>query len=374
MTHAPARLRSVCCPYRYHFVPYGHNFGDVVGGAMVRYASAPAQLGRFERDRARGHGHGRGGCASSPIIVALGSVLHHPFPRTSILWGTGHLGNPTVWDPVQFRTANKRFDVRATRGTLTLQFIRESWPRSKTQGAALGDPALLLPLAYSQCRRLCEPVREVCVIPHWEDRDDPALMNLSNAWSVRHVQTPWEEMLVWILGCRLVLSSSLHGIIFAEAFGVPARWVRRKGSQGTESWFKYVDYYSAVRPDLALAYSSVQVSFLSNTTKVFPVEPVVPLASFGVQPASSWEEGFTLGGAPGIDGFDVAPLLRSFPRETLHACPKQDHMLFKQNNSRWPKQYLIGGDLPCIAQSPHALRHCQETLSFGRRNGTTRGE
>ena len=34
-----------------------------------------------------------------------------------------------------------------------------------------------------------------------------------------------EALLEALLPCQLVISSSLHGIIFAEAFGIPARWL-----------------------------------------------------------------------------------------------------------------------------------------------------
>jgi hypothetical protein len=41
-------------------------------------------------------------------------------------------------------------------------------------------------------------------------------------------------MLNMLLDCGLVLSSSLHGLIFAEAFGVPARWLQLRGSAHSE--------------------------------------------------------------------------------------------------------------------------------------------
>ena len=70
---------------------------------------------------------------------------------------------------------------------------------------------------------------------------------------------PWRAMLEALLPCQLVISSSLHGIIFAEAFGIPARWLAprdvahlERSSYVTEGWFKYVDYYASTRL-LALA-------------------------------------------------------------------------------------------------------------------------
>ena len=73
---------------------------------------------------------------------------------------------------------------------------------------------------------------------------------------MRKVQTGVEDMVEFLLGCELVVSSSLHGIIFAEAFGVPARWWAppNGGAARTERAFKYQDYYAGARPHLFTRY------------------------------------------------------------------------------------------------------------------------
>ena len=176
---------------------------------------------------------------------------------------------------------------------------------------------------------------------------------------MRHVQTLWEDMVVWVLGCELVLSSSLHGVIFAEAFGVPARWVQRPGSTRSESWFKYVDYYSAYRPALARAYARVRIDRLSNATNSFPAAPVIGLAPFGVQPASTWEEGGRMGGAPGIEHFDAALLLESFPRGSTSACPLQKELESRRHHSP-ARPYLIGRALACDRSDEQ--RKCKRSI------------
>ena len=66
-------------------------------------------------------------------------------------------------------------------------------------------------------------------------------------------------MLEWILGCGLVASSSLHGLIFAEAFGVPARWLALRHG-GSEPTLKFYDYFlgtgrSNIEPATSLAHA-----------------------------------------------------------------------------------------------------------------------
>ena len=53
---------------------------------------------------------------------------------------------------------------------------------------------------------------------------------------------------IWpqLLDCELVVSTSLHGIIFSEAFGIPARWVRDKSLPSAHNdVFKFNDYLLA---------------------------------------------------------------------------------------------------------------------------------
>ena len=101
---------------------------------------------------------------------------------------------------------------------------------------AHGDPALLLPVMFPRIRRYCHPYRLVCVVPHHSDYDlvGQELSAVSQPVSLIFPNATWQNMLNMLLDCGLVLSSSLHGLIFAEAFGVPARWLQLRGSAHSE--------------------------------------------------------------------------------------------------------------------------------------------
>ncbi|MEJ7683905.1 MAG: polysaccharide pyruvyl transferase family protein [Segetibacter sp.] len=51
--------------------------------------------------------------------------------------------------------------------------------------------------------------------------------------------TIWNNCISEILEADLVIASSLHGLIIAEAYGIPARYIR---ISETENLFKYNDY------------------------------------------------------------------------------------------------------------------------------------
>jgi pyruvyltransferase len=80
-----------------------------------------------------------------------------------------------------------------------------------------------------------QPRVPVTVVPNLHDarsqRSAPGFLDpRSDVWKV----------LTRIANSELVVGSSLHGIVIAESFGVPARLVR----PGAEPLFKYEDYYT----------------------------------------------------------------------------------------------------------------------------------
>ena len=58
------------------------------------------------------------------------------------------------------------------------------------------------------------------------------------------VSNPWPIMAQKMQECKYVLSSSLHGIIFAEAFGIPNRRVQLTKKPGN---LKFNDFYESYR-------------------------------------------------------------------------------------------------------------------------------
>lgn len=47
-----------------------------------------------------------------------------------------------------------------------------------------------------------------------------------------------------ILGCKRILTSSLHGLILADAYNIPSAWMETDTPKGLD--FKYFDYFLSV--------------------------------------------------------------------------------------------------------------------------------
>ncbi|MGA0838999.1 MAG: polysaccharide pyruvyl transferase family protein [Pseudomonadales bacterium] len=169
-------------------------------------------------------------------LVALGSLLGRLRerwwqPRVHV-WGAGFI------EPVVPHAT--RHLIHATRGPLTARALGLD-PAS----VPLGDPGLLadqlMPVLRVQPRR-----RGTVVVPHYRDRGHPLLSTLAARPGLRvlDVFQPPLELLEAIRGADCVLSTSLHGLIAADALGVPNAWVTL-GDQLRGGHFKFLDYYAA---------------------------------------------------------------------------------------------------------------------------------
>lgn len=163
-------------------------------------------------------------------LLAIGSVMH--FARDNdCIWGTGINGKISP-DELTF----KSLDVRAVRGPKTRKLLMD---KGIFVPEVYGDPGLLLPYFFPE---------ETLLINSGEKKDYIIIPHMNEDFSLyekygNHVCTPKQGAISFtreIVNSKLVISSSLHGVIIADAYGIPA--ILLKNSSG-ESSFKYDDYY-----------------------------------------------------------------------------------------------------------------------------------
>ena len=193
----------------------GRNFGDVLSRYIVRALSGRHVV------------HAR----RSPRLVAVGSVLRLAEPGDTV-WGSG-LSRPS---PVA-----KALRILAVRGPLTRQVAIEQTGSPVPE--VYGDPALLLPRLLDASG--IERKHKVGIVPHYVDADHEVARGLrKGGFHMIDALAPPLDVVREIVSCELVYSSSLHGLIVAEAFGVPAVWVEF-GEGVVGRGFKFRDYYLA---------------------------------------------------------------------------------------------------------------------------------
>ncbi|HVE52631.1 MAG TPA: polysaccharide pyruvyl transferase family protein [Ramlibacter sp.] len=188
------------------------NVGDLISLVLVR--SVAESLG-LDFDRK---------LPQTRKLFAVGSVLEMAVAGATV-WGSG-LRHPIL------APHGLALDIRAVRGPLTRQALAHI---GYACPEVYGDPAVLLPRFYAP-RPV--PRRRFLVVPHFLKERDLLARHPGNAVST--LTSDWRGFVDAIAGADLVVSGSLHGIVLAEAYGVPA--ILLAGAMDQER-FKYDDYY-----------------------------------------------------------------------------------------------------------------------------------
>lgn len=165
-------------------------------------------------------------------FLAVGSILHHA-DKHSIVWGSGIIDH---------EQEIAEADFRAVRGPQTRDFLLKlgySCPEK------YGDPALLLPKYYYP-----EVVKKykIGIVPHYHDykkaveffQDKPGIKVIDL------LTMDVEETTREILSCENIISSSLHGLIVAHAYKIPALWVEFS-DKIFGNGIKYQDYFESLK-------------------------------------------------------------------------------------------------------------------------------
>lgn len=162
-------------------------------------------------------------------LLAIGSVLHFAASGDCV-WGSGVNGKVEAG-----MHRFDRLDVRAVRGPSTRAFLQA---RGIEVPETYGDPGLLMPLLFPASLLGPGQARPLVVVPHFNEpldryREHASLLLRPDCHPVSFVRG--------MLGAGLVVSSSLHGLVLAEAYGIPAVYLDWGNG---EDRFKYDDYYA----------------------------------------------------------------------------------------------------------------------------------
>lgn len=180
-----------------------YNFGDELGAIIL------TKMGYKVRRVA----------LSNAEIVLTGTILDMAEtvnPNVVVLGsGAGYTHNP-----------NNNFTTLALRGKLTADNLASAAP--------LGDLGLLASRIWPK-----QPARyNIGVVRHFVDKDDYPFADI-----VIDASEDAETVIEKISSCRVILSSSLHGIIVADSYGIPNMRIARDDVL-TGNW-KWMDYKTA---------------------------------------------------------------------------------------------------------------------------------
>ena len=203
----------------------GQNFGDYLSLIIVGKLLDRFWLNKIDKSK-----------MNERRLLAIGSILHFA-KNNDVIWGSGVNGkiNPS-------RHSFKQLDVRMVRGLKTKVFLQN---KGIDVANVFGDPGLLMPTLFPEFKYQPEKGK-VILLPNLNELElcrkrVPLGMKLVSPMAY------WTRVVFEILSSELVLTSSLHGLVVAESFGVPVRLFKPVGG---ETLFKYQDYYLGTGRDL----------------------------------------------------------------------------------------------------------------------------
>ncbi|WP_193315051.1 polysaccharide pyruvyl transferase family protein [Poseidonibacter ostreae] len=175
-------------------------------------------------------------------FLCIGSLLASTRKNT-IVWGAGFMDQRS-------KCFEKPKKIYAVRGPKTRKILLEN---NIDCPEVYGDPALLLPRVYNPKIKKCY---KYGIIPHYVDADNPFLEKIENRKDVLIIdilnENPFNTV-DEILSCENIISSSLHGIIVADAYNIPSLWIEFS-DKVIGSGFKFYDYFESVKKNVSSSF------------------------------------------------------------------------------------------------------------------------
>lgn len=202
------------------------NFGDALNPWLIRKLTGMEIVNASKSFNLR----------KKPVYSMIGSVLDRSRFDNMIVWGSG------------FKSKNSKVKVKpakvlAVRGPLTRDSLIEQGIECPS---VYGDPALLLPRVYNP---EIPKKYKIGIIPHYVDKNNHLLNSLTStsdvSFRVIDIEDEIESFIDNVLSCELIASSSLHGLIVADAYGIQSLYVRFSDKVAGGN-FKFKDYMTSV--------------------------------------------------------------------------------------------------------------------------------
>lgn len=167
-------------------------------------------------------------------FIMTGSIIVDA-RKNSIVWGSGLINTSQ-------KIRGGRF--LAVRGPRTAKRLKEL---GFSEPSVYGDPALLLPLLYRPKSTL--KTYKIGIIPHYVDYEEIKKMVDSFLYSdikvINLLNNNVEDVVDEIVNCERIISTSLHGVIVANAYDIPTMWWKFSNKLIGDD-VKFYDYFESL--------------------------------------------------------------------------------------------------------------------------------
>lgn len=203
------------------------NFGDLVGPYLISKITKKPVVNIKNLP-----------CAG---IMAVGSIIQMLDRKNMIIWGSGLMHEPTKEQ--EKKLIKYKPEVLSVRGRETAKCLIElgiSVPDESTYG----DPAVLLPLFYKPS---IKNKKKIGICPHYTHK--PYFrkeIDENDNLKIIDVQDDLETVVDAIFSSTVCISTSLHGLIIAQAYNIPWIWLEIVDNNLGGDDFKFNDFFSTI--------------------------------------------------------------------------------------------------------------------------------
>lgn len=248
-TSALMLTHSGCIPLYYW--EKKKNFGDLIAPWLITMITGMPTVNVKNR---RGH----------IGLASVGSVITM-FDRPGLhVWGSGTISTLES-NHLKRLSVNCPSAIHAVRGWKTYKEVTSKlgWKAPKI----FGDPALLLPRFFSPARH-AGTSGLVAVCPHYSHK---RFFSASSADGIPIINVEEEAELVvnQIANAAVCISTSLHGLVVAQAYEIPWVWLEIQDNKLSGTNFKFEDFFTVLDRE-AVSHVKLAVGDLSiaNLKKV----------------------------------------------------------------------------------------------------------
>lgn len=204
-------------------------------------------------------------------LFAIGSIIQSCESKHGEIeiWGSG-LIHPLDSNDKKVKKRLKKLkncnfkSIYAVRGTLTASQLRSQLDLHVPD--IYGDPAMLIANIFDP--QQIDSKSKISICPHYihqkyfEKTDD-----INEYFNIIDVHMSPESVITQIANSNLCISSSLHGIIIAQAYNIPWVWLKFKDHYLKGDDFKFFDYFSNMSDPHK--FNCVEISANQVTLQIF---------------------------------------------------------------------------------------------------------
>lgn len=219
-----------------------------------------------------------------PNYLVIGSTIQWLSNKRTVVWGAGMVDDIVL--------ESKPEKVLAVRGPLTREVLIKQGIECP---AIFGDPALLASRYFPMDK--VEKKYELGIINHVSTTPQFFAKQLQKQYGAKVISLKgyrdWKSVIREICECKRIMSSSLHGLIIAESYGIPNVWFETQRLIGGH--FKFHDFFQSIGVDRKepllvtehTTYNQIDAMFQLYKRGYIDLQPLLDSSPFELLPMES---------------------------------------------------------------------------------------